>query len=124
MNKKKITKHYLMLLSLVEQLNREHYLDIKADLPDLKKPYAISWESTIPQYHPDVTAVKYNSFYIFRIETSDTIDKEDSHQHWQAFFDFSVKSDSHFVLVIPKDLSEKLSHILLKKNMFVKIRPM
>ncbi len=121
MNKEDISTLHKMLLYLIERLEDENYIDIKAPVPNLEKPYGIAWNSTIPLYAPDATAEKNDSFYLFQIITKDTISNTDMHQKMRAFSEFALNSNSNFVIVIPENLADEARRILDVDDIFAVI---
>ena len=116
-----LSEHDIMLLSLVEKLKEEKYENIKAHLPDHEMPDGIPWQPNIKKYFPDAAAEKNSKFFIFEIETSDSISEEHSHHQWRAFSDFAKILNSTFALVVPKRNESMVRNILTEKNIFAEV---
>ena len=113
-----LSEHDLMVFSLVEQLKNENNSSIKADLNDYDKPDGIHWRNNIPRLFPDVTARKNDTFFIFAVETVDSLSEDHSHHQRLTFSEFARNTNSVFGLVVPKRNENIARDILIEKNIF------
>ena len=119
-----LSEHDLIVLLMVEELKDENYSKIKADLPDHEKPDGIRFQKNISnRFVPDITAYKNDVFYILEIETVDSLFDEHSHHQWLAFSDYSKRTNSSFILVVPKRYKDSARDILSEKNIIAEIWP-
>ena len=113
------TAHDKMVGQLVSTLKTKGYWDIKADLPGHNKPDKITWENG-EGYIPDITARGSDGFFIFEIETSDSLDLPHSWSQWRLFSAYAQKFGASFYLVVPSNAVVKAKIKLRELGIAVK----
>ncbi len=111
-----LSDHHLMINSLVQQLKNYDYSKIKADFPGYEMPIL-----TEINHKSDATAYKDDKFYIFEIETADSLFKDRSHRNWLSVYILAQKYDFKFVLVVPLGYIAKTRLLLSELGIYAEI---
>lgn len=114
--RKSQSDHDIMVRKIIEEITKTGYSDIRADLPNEKKPDLIN------NCIPDVTGKIPPWLFIFEVETDDSIDDSHTESQWKTFADYAIINNERFVVVIPLGSKNKAENRLNKLGITAQIR--
>lgn len=106
-------KHDAMIKYIATILRRVGYIDIKADLPNYKKPEKILWRKTDRGDYPDITGFKNDVRHIIEVETEDTLTEEHIRERWILFSRFAAKTNALFYVFVPTGCRRKATQRIM-----------
>lgn len=98
--------HDAMVRKTMEMCINKGYSDVRADLPDELQPEQIN------NFKPDVTGKISYWFFIFEVETDDSINDKHTEMQWKAFADYAKENLQTFFVVVPEGSLNKAKHRL------------
>jgi hypothetical protein len=113
--------HMLMIRSLVLDLKKKGYKNIKADLNGLSKPEGVeghNWDEE--EFIPDVTG-DGSEHNVFEVETADTIYDDHTGEQWKTFADYAEKRNGRFWVVVPKGTADDAKWRLSRLKVSAKV---
>jgi len=100
------SEHDSMVQSVATHVENNGHSNVKADIPDYKRPDKIIWDTTKKGHIPDVTSTK-NQDFIFEIETDDSINDSHTEDQWKLFSANAKQYSKKFIIVVPKGSDQK-----------------
>jgi hypothetical protein len=97
--------HMLMVRSLVLDLKKKGFRNIRADLEGLARPPRVDGTPEDETYVPDVTG-DGREHNVFEVETADTIYDEHTADQWKSFADYARERNGRFWVVVPKGTAD------------------
>ena len=96
------SEHDILVAQLVSHLESKGFDKIKADIRGYIQPSRFWWKNNPDEkFKPDVTAEDSSGvYYIFEVETSDTITGEHSENQWKLFSAHAKKNNGVFVIYV------------------------
>jgi hypothetical protein len=113
-------EHERMVQTVARTLMKKGYVDIRAVLPGFDEPNMRTWPGTDKGYVPDVTA-HGTHFFIFEVETEDSIRGEFTEDRWALFAHFAKKRHSTFWVVVPRGCREEARQRMARIGIEAKI---
>jgi Holliday junction resolvase len=96
--------HDSLLSALARHLATNGFTNIKVDLSGHDQPGKIWWSGKEQEAHiPDATAYKGGTYYIFEVETDDTIAITHTEDQWRLFAAHAKKNNGKFVAIVPAE---------------------
>lgn len=104
--------HDSIVSTTVDHLIQNNFTDIQADIQGYTQPSIITWTNTGQGHIPDITANHNGVYYVFEIETADSINTDHSSSQWKLFSAFATQHNSAFCLVVPRAFETKTKEII------------
>lgn len=114
--------HDQMVGQVVQFLQSNGYSDIKADITGHQQPTIITWQATGRGHIPDATSVRDKEFFLFEVETIDSINDQHTDDQWNIFATFARQHGANFWVVVPSGsqtaVNRRLALLGLKANVW------
>ncbi len=96
------SEHDILVAQLVSHLESEGFDEIKADIRGYDQPSRFWWKDNPDEkFIPDVMATNNDGvFYIFEVETSDTIKGKRSENQWKLFSEHAKSNEGVFIVLV------------------------
>lgn len=95
------SQHEYLVRNMAELLFAGPYRDVRVDLPGYDMPDKVFREGAAVYMLPDLTA-RGTKFFVFEVETADSIDDEHTLEQWPMFAAHAQRMKGEFWVVVPR----------------------